>query len=830
MAGKRTTLEVPPAKLRWRCDPKLFPFKTTANAAPLDGILGQSRALEAIALGLGVRGPGYNVYVAGLSGTGRLTTVRSMLEALVRGDGPAPPDLVFVHNFRDAARPNVLRLPAGCGKRLEKEMGELVADLQRTVPAIYRSDEFKRRREEIEEKHRARQRELFRALDADLRRENFAVVQAQMGPITRPVVVPLIEGQPVPFEQLETMAADGNFPVEKLTQLREKHFTFRNRLEDALRAARGVEKEMRGELGGLEKAVGLEFVAHLIADVRAHFPGCADVDSYLGEVQTAVLENLGRFQEREEAAPAVFPGMEAAAGGDEFVEFRVNVIVDHAQTRGAPIVIETTPTYRNLFGAIERVQQRTGQWTTDFTKIRAGSLLRASGGYLVVDLLDAVTEPGVYKTLKRTLKSRCLEFESYDPFFLFSASAMKPTSIPVEVKVIAIGDGELYGTLHAHDDEFQKVFKVKADFDSEMDKDDEQVVRYASFVRKIVTDEGLVHFDARGLAALVEEGVRMAGRQTKLTARFSRIADLVREAGHMARAAGARAVSEVHVDAARTAWSRRVSLVDDRLRERITDGTLRIDTAGAVVGQVNGLAVYTLSDHWFGLPARITAQVSMGRAGVVSIEREAKLSGKIHDKGMLILQGFLRARFSQDKPLTLSASVTFEQSYGGIDGDSASSTELYAILSALAGVPLRQDLAVTGSVDQFGSIQPIGGVNEKVEGFHDVCAARGLSGTQGVLVPVQNVPDLMLRKDVVAAVKRGAFRVYAVSTIDEGIELLTGVPAGARGKDGAYPADSINGKVDARLRALAVAIRDFDKPPAKKNDGKNTGEKKNGEE
>ena len=812
---KRTELTA--GQLRWTCDPKVFGFRSTENAEPLDGVLGQARALESIRLGLKMSAPGYNIYVAGLSGTGKTTTVRTMLESLAKEHGDAELfDLVYVNNFKDPTQPRAMRLAAGCGRKLENEMEYLVAELKRVVPALFENDDFKRRRDAIAERYKDRQRTTYQRLEEDLKKAQFTLVQIQMGSITRPGILPMIDGEPVQLEQLDELTQEGKIAEGDASTIREKHGQFQNRLEDAMREARALDKQFKSDIADLEKNAGLSVVSGLIRDIGEKIE-CADLAVYLEEVKEEVVNNLSRFQEREEQQPQmIFPGMEMQSGPDEFTDFQVNVVVDNSETQGPPIIVENTPTHRNLFGTIERTQHASGQWTTDFTKIRAGSLLKANGGYLVFNLLDAVTEVGVWKTLKRTLKARCMEFDTPDPYFFFTFTAMKPMSTPVNVKIVGIGDNNLYYLLHAYDEEFTKIFKVKADFDSVMVKDEDQIRKVSSFVHKIVTDEKLIHFSAKGVAALVEEAVRMSGRQKRLTTRFSALADVIREASHWAGEGGAKYVGPDHVDQAIAGRIRRHALVEDRMQEAIDDGLIMIDTEGAVSGQVNGLAVLSMGDRMFGKPSRITAQVSMGRSGVINIEREAKLSGKIHDKGMLILTGFLRSRFAQDKPLSLSVSVTFEQNYGGIDGDSASSTELYAILSELAGAPLRQDLAVTGSVNQLGQIQPIGGVNAKIEGFFDVCNARGLTGSQGVLIPVQNVGDLMLRKDVVDAVRKKKFHVYPVTTIDEGISLLTGVPAGERGATGSYPKTSINGRVDKRLRDLAVGLKEFDKPAKKK--------------
>jgi ATP-dependent Lon protease len=600
--------------------------------------------------------------------------------------------------------------------------------------------------------------------------------------------------------------------------LREKQRELASELEDIFKQTRKTEKEIRQSLSDLDKEVISPVVRDSLIDIREKYDN-EKINNYLEEVQESLMENLSRFMEKEEQ-PQVIPGLNIPQPADEFTEYRVNVLVDNSDTKGAPIVVETTPNYRNLFGTIERVVDRSGIWKTDFSRIKAGSFLRANGGYLIIDALDALIEPGVWQTLKRTLKNGVVEMQTYDPFYLFATSALKPEPIQVDVKVIMVGDAMMYHLLYNYDEDFKKIFKVKADFDTVMDKNEEAINQYASLIHKICTEESLKPFDRSGVAAVVEYGVRLAGRQKKLTTRFHLLADVLREASYWATKEGSQYVCEPHVERAIEKRNRRVNLVEDRIQEMIEDGMVMIDSDGAVVGQVNGLSVYNLGDYAFGKPSRITAKVAMGKAGIINIEREAELSGPTHNKGVFILAGYLRGKYAQDKPLAMSASICFEQSYGGVDGDSASSTEIYALLSSLSEVPLRQDIAVTGSVNQKGEIQPIGGVNEKIEGFFDVCKAKGLTGKQGVMVPHQNVDDLMLRKDIVKAIEESTFHIYPVKTIDQGIEILTGVKAGERDEKGNFKEGTVNLSVDKRLKELAAGIREFEaaeeKPPKKK--------------
>lgn len=813
--------------LRWKCDPKCFGFKTTKDAKPLDGVLGQARALRAIELGLDLQAPGYNIYVSGLSGTGKMATVKALLKRMEQSDEPAN-DIIYVNNFEDPQKPLCMKLPAGKGTIFKKEMAEFLDDLRRTIPNIFDNQEFKDRRDAIIEEHRNQQKELFRQLETRIKEENFAMVQVQMGPFTRPMILPLIEGQPVQFEQLENLTASGNFPTETLERLKEQHAILRNELENTMKQVRQIEKGMKEALNELEQSYGIQIIADLLDDLREAFPS-EDAHIYFDQVQEAILSDLSRFKEKDESAPQQPSGMQVMMEPpekDEFLDFQVNVIVDNSKTKKRPVIIENTPTYKNLFGFIEKTIGKHGNWSTDFTKIRSGSILQADGGVLVINLLDAISEPGVWVNLKRALKTHELEIEGWDAFYWMLVSGIKPQPIPIKLKIVAVGDNWLFHFLSYYDEDFKKIFKIKADFDHEMDKNNEMIVRYSSFLNKVVTDEGLLHLNAMAVAKVVEEGVRIAGNQQKLSTRFSIIADIVREADYYARKEGKKLIDQTHIQKALAMRKERLSLYQDKVQELIRDGVILISSEGGQVGQANGLAVTMLGDYAFGHPSRITAQVGLGNGNIINIERESKLSGKIHDKGMLILSGFLRGKYLVNKPMSITASLAFEQSYGGVDGDSASSTEMYVLLSELSGLPINQAIAVTGSMNQKGEIQPIGGVNEKIEGFFEVCKARGLDGHQGVLIPHQNVGDLMLPPEIVDEVKKKKFNIWSVKTIDEGISILTGVPAGERLDDGAYPEGTVNALVDQRLHEMALALRNFGKTDRKKDED----EDENGED
>jgi ATP-dependent Lon protease len=702
----------------------------------------------------------------------------------------------------------MISLPAGQGDAFKKEMETLIETLKKKIPLMFENETYLNKKKEVVEKFRNKQAEMFREFEKKVNKEGFALVQIQMGPYSRPGIFPLVEGNPVNIEQVEAMVEEGKFSKEDLEKIKEKQAGLINELEDIFKETRKAEKEIKEELTSLDNEVISPAIKDSISDIKEKF-NYEKVHQYLDEVQEDILANLGRFREKEETPPPI-PGLVMPQMADSFSEYQVNVLVDNSETKGAPIIVETTPNYRNLFGTIERVVERSGIWKTDFLHIKAGSFLRANGGYLIFNALDALMEPWVWPTLKRTLKNQVIEIQTYDPLYFFSTSALKPEPIECNTKVIMIGDTQIYYLLYSLDDDFKKIFKIKADFDSVMNKDDGKIQQYASFIRKICDEDKLRPFDNTGIAAVVEYGVRITGRQKKLSTRFYIIADLLREANYWAEKDGSDVVSERHVDKTIEKKNYRVNLIEEKIQEMIDEGTILIDSDGMVVGQVNGLSVYNLGDYMFGKPSRITAKTSLGKAGIINIEREAEMSGPIHNKGVYILAGYLRGKYAQDKPITMSASLCFEQSYSGVEGDSASSTEIYALLSSISGLPLRQDIAVTGSVNQKGEIQPIGGVNEKIEGFFDVCKAKGLTGKQGVMIPHLNVDDLMLRKDVVQAVKEGKFHIYPVKAIDQGVEVLTGMEAGERQDGGRFKEGTVNDLVDKNLRELGMKIREFE--------------------
>ena len=809
MTDTRLPAPLAPDALRRRCDVSLLPFETTAELPATEEIIGQARALKAIRLGLDIPSEGYNIFVVGPIGTGRDTTINRFLEAVPR-DGPAPPDLVYVNNFKEPDRPRLLIFPAGRGGQFRSAIHSFVTGLRRHLPGIFESDQYDLERKAVLEGYRDRQRTLLKELEAKVEREQFRLVQIQMGPIVRPSIVPMVEGNPVGLDRLEELVEAGKFEKAEFERIGKRIEVLGEELEHVLKEVRKIDQEAQDRLERLDADVVLPVVHNPLTELRRQYAE-KGVSEYLDEVEEDILANLDQFREKGEASE----GQGAQPAGphlDPFTDYRVNLLVDNGATRGAPVLTESAPSHKNLFGAIEKAMDRGGEWHSNFTQIKAGSYLKANGGYLVLNATDVLTEPGVWTALKRTLRTGAIEIQSYDPVFMFTTSVLKPEPIPCSVKVLMLGEHEIYNLLYALDSDFRKIFKVKAEFDTEMRATPDAILDYAGFIRKLQGSEGLLPFDRGGVAAVVESGMRKAGRRSRLSTKFTELADVIREASLLAAKTKAACVSDKHVREALAGRQERVSLVQTRMQELVDEGRILIDAEGAKVGQVNGLSVYDVGDHVFGLPARITASPSMGRAGIVNIERESDLSGPTHNKGVLILTGYLRSLFAQDKPLTLSASLCFEQSYGGVDGDSASCAEMYALLSALAEAPIEQRFAVTGSVNQKGEVQPIGGVNQKIEGWFAVCRARGLTGKQGVLIPVQNLDDLMLDEEVVEAVRAGQFAVYPVAHVDQGIELLTGIPAGSREAGGDFPPDSIYGRVDTRLREMAEKILHFGFP------------------
>jgi ATP-dependent Lon protease len=800
----RSIPELSDSKLRWRC-PRDLGFRTTAELDSKPEIIGQPRALAALQLGLEIDSPGYNIFVVGLTGTGKTTTITRLFEKL-KLIGEIPDDLCYVHNFRRPDEPRAIQLPSGRGCEFQRDMRELVDYIRGSLPQVYESEEYQTRHRKTVEIFKKRGRSIFKDFEAQVSAEKFRIVQIQMGALTHAELHAVVGEEAFSIDKLKDLTDEGRFDRNELQRLQETYNVLSQGLQNTLQEGRRIETQLRESLRKLGRHFAALVIREPIRELRDKYSDVSRVEHYLEAVEEHVLDSLAKFvRSIEGQAEAEEDG--TGTPPPELFEFEVNVVVDNSEAKGPPIVVESSPTYRSLFGSVDYQPQRSGVWHTDFTHISAGSLLAANGGYLVFNLHD-VQEPGVWPTLKRVLKNRKAEIRPPQAIAGIGASTLKPEPVALDVKVVLIGDSYSYHMLHAYDDEFRKIFKVKADFDSTMARTRRSLRQYAGFLAQLAHSENLPAFDASGVATIIEAGARLAGRQDRLSTRFSDIADVAREAAYWARKNKARLVKAEHVDRALQERENRVNLMEERVQRSIDEGVLLLDVRGRKLGQVNGITVYDVGDHAFGRPARITSEVSLGRSGIINIEREANLSGSTHDKGVLILAGYLRGKYAQHRPLTLSASIAFEQSYGGVDGDSASAAELFVLVSAIGGIPLRQDLGVTGSINQKGEMQPIGGINEKIEGFFDTCKARGLTGTQGVVFPHQNAAELMLRKEIVEAVHAGKFHLYAIRSVDQGLELLTDCKAGRRTRSG-YERDTVHGVVDEALAKLAEEIKEY---------------------
>jgi predicted ATP-dependent protease len=794
--------------LAWRCPVSWLPKKDSTSIKPATTIVAQDRAVDAIAFGLAMRGIGFNVFVTGMSGTGRLTTIKSFVEKLAEADDK-PDDICFVFNFRKPEEPSAIFLKAGAGAKLKDGMNELIDELSTNLPAIFNDRDFRSRIERAVEPLQKKERDTIEAFEKEVGEAGFVLVQVQAGMVTRPEILPVIDEQPVPFEKLGELVEEGKLKAAEFERMRETHGQLSERFRDVFQEVAEIRRMVQERVEDVRRKLlqpsfdtAVKRIRKDVGDPRAY--------PYLDDVAADLGENLALFMISEEDVPL---------DGDRFLRWRVNLVVDNTDVSGRPVVMETEPTYTNLFGTVERTLTQSGESATSFMRIRAGSLMRANGGFLVLNADDVLMEPRVWPGLKRALKYRRVQIQSLESLML-GAALLKPEPVPINVKVVIIGSRAIYDLLFRHDSDFPKIFKVLADFDMVLAASKKHAKDVLSVLRKVTLEEDLRELDRSGMAAILEEAVRIGRWRRRFSSRFSDLADLLREASYRAGLEKSVMVSGEHVAAARAARRRRHSLTEDRSHDLISEGVVRVETKGKVVGQVNGLAVYDLGHHRFGKPSRITAQVGLGRDGVINVERQAGLSGPTYDKGVSILTGYLRGMFARRSPLTMSCSVTFEQSYGGIDGDSASSTEVYAILSAISEVPLRQDIAITGSVDQYGNVQAIGGVNEKIQGFFRVCEENTLTGSQGVLIPESNVGDLHLSDEVVAAVEQGLFHIWAVDNVADGIELLTAKPAGVWKKDVGWTEKSIFAACQDRLDDMVRLMRKAAKSPDKNDNSK----------
>jgi ATP-dependent Lon protease len=789
------TAELKTSDLRGRAPVTADELVRAAESLDASELLGQNRALGAIQLAIGIDAPGYNVFISGLRTRNERESALRLLDEKA-ATMPTPGDWVYVNNFRSPEAPVAIYLKAGQGRDLTQKMRDLVSYVIEQLPKAFRREDFDRERTTLRDKYNRRAQELFGGLEARARERGFALQGSPNGQI---VFIPLIEGKmPESPEALQkNMATRSDEERERLARTQAE---LQDDLAKLVMRQQEVMRELVEDIRAIERSFAARLITPAIEDTKRHFsnPG---VTSYLDQVAEHMLSHLDRFREAVEPRQ----GEEPHPFADEaprWFEYQVNLLVDNSSTKGAPVVSEDAPSYRNLFGTIERWIDPLGRSGTNFTRIIGGSYLKSHGGFLVLDLEDAVIEPGVWKSLKRSLKSGRMTIETFEPIPFFSTSGLRPEPIEVHTKLVVLGGPYLYNLLYFYDPEFSELFKVKAEMRPAVEANRDAALHYAARVGALARQEALGPFSASALEKIVEYGMRLAGDRTRVVAILEPVDDLARESAFFSRAEHAAQVEGAHVERALGERVLRRNFIEEEIRRLIARGILVVHIKGTAVGQINGLAVLDVGGYSFGRPSRVTATVAMGQAGIVNIERESRLSGSTHDKGVMILSGFLRSRFGQAQPIAMTASICFEQSYSGIDGDSASSTELYALLSALSGVPIRQELAVTGSVDQYGNVQAIGGANEKIEGYFRVCKAIGLTGSQGVMVPRANVENLMLDPEIVAAVDQGRFHIYPIVTIDQGIELLTAVRAGALDEPG-----TINYLVMERLKTLSEALR-----------------------
>ena len=809
-ARERQRLSV--AALSWRCDPQVFSFETTAELAAEEIMVGQERAVRALDFGLSVPQAAYNVFVTGPVGTGRTTYTHKKVKDLAAAR-PTPPDWCYVYNFQHPDQPMAVSLPPGWGARLRHDVDELVEELQDGIRKVLASEHFAARRSEALRAYEGRINEIWQSLEAKARRLGFGLERTPMG------VVPVPQGpsgEPLSSEVIERLTEG------QREELQQRARALQEDIGESLRQVRNLEREARETVRTLEGDAVASVAQRSVAPLKERYAVHERVVDYFDALLRDVVEHRDDFKEEEETPRLPFPLLPGVTRrADPYQRYRVNLFVDNSQTSGAPVVIETNPNYYNLVGKVE-YRGEFGALVTDFTMIKPGALSRANGGFLLLQLNDLLMAPLSWEALKRALKSREVRIENIgEQLGLIPTATLRPEPIPLNIKVVIIGSTLLYHLLYLLDDDFRKLFKIKADFDVDMKRSPETVDQYTRAIAAICRQDGLLPFHRDAVARVLEYSARLAEDQEKLSARFNEVTEIIYEASAWARREDDTVVGVAHVRQALEEKVYRSNRIEERIREAIQRGQLLVDVEGAKVGQVNGLSVHLLGDHAFGRPNRITARTFVGSRGVVNIEREAQLSGRIHTKGVFILSAYLGGKYAQDRPLSLNASLTFEQSYDEVEGDSASSSELYTLLSDLAGTPIDQGIAVTGSVNQRGEIQPIGGVNEKVEGFYYVCKALGLNGRQGVLIPHQNTRNLMLREEVVEAVRQGRFHLWAVRTVDEGLEILTGLPAGDLDATGHYPDGTLNGRVARRLEELAERLRRFS-PLRPREDGVNT--------
>jgi lon-related putative ATP-dependent protease len=778
------------------CPEVAFDCRSTEELPPLMEIIGQGRAVKALRFGLRIKNKGFNVYTSGMPGTGRKTTVENFIRDMAK-EMPVPDDWVYVNNFQDPTEPNALRLPAGKGIELEKEMDKFVAGIATSLREAFESNEYAQRRSATLRTIDTERKEFIDSLNKLTADAGFQIVQSPIGLL----LVPVIEGKPVSEEELAQLLPDVRKDIEKRRE------ALQGSVQESLIKLRNLDKEAEEKLVKLNREVATYVLEPRLFGPRQIFGGFPEVLEFIKHVEDDILDNVPTLVQGEQPQQGPM-GMVVPTDGPKH-NYAVNLVVDNSKLKGAPVEIEMNPSYTRVFGATEK-EARFGALFTDYTMIRGGSAHKANGGFLVMPVESLFADPLTWPSLKQTLSNEKLEIEEPAARFGYMVTkSIRPQPIPFSAKVVLVGDPEAYEILYSMDKDFRELFKVKADFDTSMDRNEENIQLYGNFVCTLCNKEKLLHVDPTGLAAIIEHSSRMVEDKNKMATLFAEVANVIREANFYAIESKATVITRKHINKALEEKIYRSNMIQTKLQEMVKKKVLLIETDGAKVGQVNGLSVLAMGDYEFGMPSKITASIGVGREGLVNVEREAQMSGPTHTKGVVIIGGYLNDNYAKEKPLSLTAKLTFEQSYSGVDGDSASSTELYAILSALSGKPITQSVAVTGSVNQKGEVQAIGGVNEKIEGYFEVCKLHGLTGRQGVMIPQSNVQNLMLKEELLDAMKAKKFHIWSVATINEGIEHLTGVSAGARKDDGSYPGDSINDLVQRRLSDMADRVKEF---------------------
>lgn len=804
--------KVPIQQLRRRIDHTTIKYKSTKDVTPLRSVIGQKRAVSSINFALEIDNSSYNIFVTGSYGTGRTTIVTNLLKDAAK-KRPVPSDWAFVYNFDNADEPICLEIPAGRGLRLKKDMKRLITNLANDLRITFESKSFLNRKNEIIESINIEKQELYNELERAAMKLNVQIKSSAMGFLT----IPMVDGKPLESQQYQEL------PPEKQEEITGNINKIQKKIQEVARSIAILDRKLQERIDKLNMDVARYVVDNHFAVLIEEYVSCKDVRNYLHKAADDIISNVYEFLGTDEKNGEKRTLKELPF---RINKYQINVVIDNSKKQGASVIIESNPTYSNLFGRIEKKAFQ-GFAYTDYTMIKAGSLLAANGGYLIIDAEQLLRQPFSYEALKRALRSRELHIEDYFELTGFTSTiGLKPAYVPLNVKVVLIGQKSIYHWLYNYDEEFKKIFKVRADFDTEVKDSPAIVKKYIQFISRVIKEEKLLHFNDSGMAAIIEHGYRLANHKKKISLRFGEIVKIIREASFWAKKRRKKEVSREDVEYAIKTRVMRHDMIEEKIQESIVEHTINVDVKGFKVGQVNGLAVYDLGDYSFGKPTRLTINTYIGSRGIINIEREAKLSGRIHDKGILVLSGYFSEKFGSDMPLSFSASITFEQSYSTIDGDSASSAELYGLLSSLARIPINQGIAVTGSVNQKGEVQAIGGVNEKIEGFYRVCKARGLSGEQGVIIPQANLKNLMLSSEIIEAVQKGKFSIWAVNHIEDGIRILTGKNAGIRHKDGTYTQDSVFEHVRQRLVEFAKTSKNFTKSVGneKKKEDKNENE------